>query len=59
METIFDEANDKRIGAKLTNEEAALLVRLTQKIPVGQYLEIGFTPQERSIMLEWSNDYTR
>jgi hypothetical protein len=59
MENIYDEKSDKRIGVKLSDLEARLLVRLTQNTPVGQYLQIGFSEEERAIMLGWVDDYTR
>jgi hypothetical protein len=59
MENIIDEENLERAGVKMTEREALLIIRLTQNIPVGKYLEMGFSPEEREIMLGWHDDYTR
>jgi hypothetical protein len=59
MENIINQENLERAGVKMTDREALLLIRLTQNIPVGKYLEMGFTHEERQIMLGWVDDYTR
>jgi hypothetical protein len=59
MENIINEESLEREGVKMTDSEARLLIRLTQNIPVGKYLEMGFTESEREIMLRWFDDYTR
>jgi hypothetical protein len=59
MENIINEENLEREGVKMTDLEARLLIRLTQNIPVGKYLEMGFSAEEREIMLGWVDDYSR
>jgi hypothetical protein len=59
MENIINEESLERSGVKMTDREALLLIRLTQNIPVWKYLEMGFTAEEREIMLRWFDDYTR
>ncbi len=59
MENIINEESLERAGVKMTDQEARLLIRLTQNIPAGKYLEMGFTDKEREIMLGWFDDYTR
>lgn len=58
MNVIIDEEKQERAGVKMTDREVLLLIRLTQKTPVGKYLEMGFTPEERETILGWCDDYT-